>query len=123
LEIYIANIWPIGRNGTSDRKAANGDDGNNVPLDQDGAKNRLYDLKFHDKTPHEEKIAYLIRDYIDFATELKERAEASQVDISDILDKPGKSKNIVMERLGHTINLLKRKSGYLMSPAYSAGGS
>jgi NTE family protein len=92
LEVYIANIWPIDSSST-DSNAANGGDGNNVPLDQDGAKNRLYDLKFHDKTPHEEKIAYLIRDYIDFANELKERAEASQVDIGDILDKRGKSKH------------------------------
>jgi NTE family protein len=89
LEVYIANIWPIG--GISDD--ANIDSGNSLPLDQDGAKNRLYDLKFHDKTPHEEKIAYLIRDYIDFANELKERAESSQIDISDILDKKGKSKH------------------------------
>lgn len=100
LEVYIANIWPIGgrsRDSSIDSNdSANGNnDGNNnnVPSDQDGVKNRLYDLKFQDKTPHEEKIAYLIRDYIDFASQLKERAEASQVDISDILDKQGESKH------------------------------
>ena len=75
LEVYIANIWPIGSRSSDSsidsNESANGNgDGNNnnnVPLDQDGVKNRLYDLKFQDKTPHEEKIAYLIRDYIDFA--------------------------------------------------------
>jgi predicted acylesterase/phospholipase RssA len=93
LEVYIANIWPIGSKRTTDSDTTIGDDGNNVPSDQDGAKNRLYDLKFHDKTPHEEKIAYLILDYINFAKELKERAEEKKVDISDILKKPGKSKH------------------------------
>jgi NTE family protein len=94
LEIYIANIWPIGSsNNTEGSNAVNGNDDNNIPLDHDGAKNRLYDLKFHDKTPHEEKIAYLILDYIDFANQLKARAEASQVDIRDILNKKGKSKH------------------------------
>jgi NTE family protein len=100
LRVYIANIWPIGsrsRNNSIDsNESTNGNnDGNNnnVPSDQDGVKNRLYDLKFQDKTPHEEKIAYLIRDYIDFASQLKKRAEASQVDISDILNERGKSKH------------------------------
>jgi hypothetical protein len=93
LQVYIANIWPIGSGSTTDSTNANSSDGNNVPQDHDGAKNRLYDLKFHDKTPHEEKIAYLILDYIDFANQLKERAEASQVDIRDILNKKGKSKH------------------------------
>jgi NTE family protein len=91
LEVYIANIWPIGT--STDNDDANSNDENNVPLDHDGVKNRLYDLKFQDKTPHEEKIAYLIRDYIDLANEIKERAEASHVDMSDILDKRGKSKH------------------------------
>lgn len=93
LEVYIANIWPIGSKGASDSNAANGNDINNVPSDHDGTKNRLYDLKFHDKTPHEEKIAYLILDYINFARELKEIAEEKNIDIKDILKKPGKSKH------------------------------
>ena len=94
LEVYIANIWPIGSKGTSDNNAANGNnDDINIPLDQDGVKNRLYDLKFHDKTPHEEKIAYLIRDYIDFAKELKEIAEEKKMDVNKILNKEGKSKH------------------------------
>jgi NTE family protein len=93
LEVYIANIWPIDSKGTTDSNATNGDYVDNVPLDHDGVKNRLYDLKFHDKTPHEEKIAYLILDYINFAKELKEIAEEKKLNISNILKKPGKSKH------------------------------
>jgi NTE family protein len=61
LEVYIANIWP-GK-------------WENIPLDHDGVKDRRYDLTYKDKTMQEEKIAYLIHDYIELANKLKDFAK------------------------------------------------
>ena len=50
LEIYIADVWPS-------RKDP-------IPLDLDGAKNRLYDIMLCDKTDYDKKVADIISDYI-----------------------------------------------------------
>jgi NTE family protein len=61
LEVYIANIWPSGWEG--------------IPLDHDAVKDRKYDLTYKDKTVQEEKIAYLIHDYIELAKKLMDLAK------------------------------------------------
>jgi NTE family protein len=61
LEVYIANIWP------SEWK--------DVPLDHDAVKDRKYDLTYKDKTLQEEKIAYLIHDYIELSRKLMDLAK------------------------------------------------
>jgi NTE family protein len=60
LEVYIANIWP------SEWK--------DVPLDHDAVRDRKNDLTYKDKTLQEEKIAYLIHDYIELAKKLMDLA-------------------------------------------------
>jgi NTE family protein len=91
LRVYIANIWPLQSKNSSD--IANDGIDNIVPLDHDGIKNRLYDLRLQDKTLHEEKVAYLIYDYIELAQRLKEKAEKSGINISDILREKGQSRH------------------------------
>jgi hypothetical protein len=61
LEVYIANIWPSSWEG--------------IPLDHDAVKDRRFDLTYKDKTLQEEKIAYLIRDYIELAKKLMDLAK------------------------------------------------
>ena len=89
LQVYIANIWPL-RSGNASQTV---NESNGVPSDHDGVKNRLYDLRLQDKTLHEEKVAYLIYDYIELAQRLKEKAEKSGLNISDILEEEGQSKH------------------------------
>jgi hypothetical protein len=62
LEVYIANIWPS--------------KWEDVPLDLDAVRDRKYDLTYKDKTLQEEKIAYLIHDYIELARKLKDFASS-----------------------------------------------
>lgn len=74
LEVYIANIWP------SKWK--------DVPLDHDAVKDRKYDLTYKDKTLQEEKIAYLIHDYIELANKLMDLARergATETEIDNYL--------------------------------------
>jgi NTE family protein len=77
LKVYIVDIWP--------HKG-------NAPLDHDGAVNRRYDLTFQEKTPHEEKIAYLIHDYIDLAQALIKKARIPPSELDEILNQTGQSK-------------------------------
>ena len=75
LEVYIANIWP------SKWK--------DVPLDHDAVRDRRFDLEYKDKTLQEEKIAYLIHDYIELANKLIDLARekgATEEDIDDYLN-------------------------------------
>jgi len=75
LEVYIANIWP------SKWK--------DVPSDHDAVRDRRFDLEYKDKTLQEEKIAYLIHDYIELANKLKDLARergATEKDIGDYLN-------------------------------------
>jgi NTE family protein len=78
LQVYIVNIWPNEKG---------------IPQDHDAVVNRRNDFTYQDKTPHEEKIAYLIHDYIDLATKLKEKLEQSQIRADDILDSAASSKH------------------------------
>jgi NTE family protein len=79
LKVYIVDIWPH-----------KGD----APLDHDGIMNRRYDLTYQEKTPHEEKIAYLISDYIDLVFRLTKKSKIPQHELDDFLDKTyGRSKH------------------------------
>jgi NTE family protein len=79
IKVYIVDIWP--------HKG-------NAPLDHDGISNRRYDLTYQEKTPHEEKIAYLIGDYIDLAHRLIKKSKIPQHELDDFLDQTyGQSKH------------------------------
>lgn len=71
LKVYIVDIWPHKED---------------APSDHDGVANRRYDLTYQEKTPHEEKIAYLIHDYIDLAHDLIRRAKMPQDELDKFLD-------------------------------------
>lgn len=78
LQVYIVNIWPNEKG---------------MPQDHDAVVNRKNDFAYQDKTPHEEKVASLIRDYIDLATKLKEKLEESQIKVDDMLSGSASSKH------------------------------
>jgi predicted acylesterase/phospholipase RssA len=71
LNVYIANVWPI--------------EGGDL-VDHDSVVNRRNDLTYQDKTLHEEKVAYLVRDYIDLAHELMRRAKIPESEMRVLLD-------------------------------------
>jgi predicted acylesterase/phospholipase RssA len=96
LDVSVANIWPYeGSNMTADNNSENNVNkiGNEIPTDLDGLRNRLSDLRNQDKTPHEEKVAYLIRDYIDLINKLREKLRTAKIEIDDVLDQEASSKH------------------------------
>lgn len=78
LKVYIVDIWP--------HKG-------NAPSDHDGVVNRRYDLTYQEKTPHEEKIAYLIYDYINLAYKLIEKSKIPPEEINTLLNSHGQSRH------------------------------
>jgi len=58
--VYIADVWPS-------REEP-------IPLDLDGAKDRLYDIMLCDKTDYDKKVADMISDYIQLYQKTREFA-------------------------------------------------
>ena len=58
LEVYIVNLYPA-----IEKECG-------PPLDDDLINDRMNDIRFHDKTKYDEKVAHMTSDYIDMAREL-----------------------------------------------------
>ena len=74
LKVYIIDIWP-----KKEKK---------IPLDHDGASDRLNDLTYHDKTHFDEKVAHRVTDYIDLTKKLIKLAKekkASKEELETLL--------------------------------------
>lgn len=74
LDVYIVNLYP------SEEK--------NVPVDIDEVRDREIDIKFHDRTVYDEKVAHMVTDYINLAQELiglAKKKGATQGEIDKIL--------------------------------------
>jgi predicted acylesterase/phospholipase RssA len=66
LEVYIVNLYPsIEKEG-------------GPPLDDDLINDRMNDIRFHDKTKYDEKVAHMTSDYIDMARELLGRMNTAR---------------------------------------------
>ncbi len=82
LEVYIVNLYP-----SLDAE---------VPQEPDSIQDRVIDIKFHDSTKYDLKVAQVATDYIDLANELIQLAEKDNKQLSEKvkanLDKPAKSK-------------------------------
>jgi NTE family protein len=78
LKVYMVDIWP--------HKG-------NLALDHDGVNNRLNDLRYQDKTAHEEKIAYLVLDLINLSKLLMKQSKISEADMAAILNANGESRH------------------------------
>jgi NTE family protein len=80
LEVYIVNLYP------SIEK--------HVPDDPDSIQDREVDVKFHDRTKYDLKVAEMTTDYVDLIKEMRRIAEGNK-EISkkfrDLLDDPAKS--------------------------------
>jgi predicted acylesterase/phospholipase RssA len=75
LEVYIVNLYPSKET--------------NVPVDIDEIKDREIDIKFHDRTVYDEKVAHMVTDYINMAHNLIKLAKekgATQEEIDRTLE-------------------------------------
>ena len=71
LDVYIVNLYPSIEKGSS------------PPKDNDLIDDRMNDIRFHDKTVYDEKVAHMTSDYIDMARELIKRINAAKARISE----------------------------------------
>jgi NTE family protein len=71
LDVYIVNLYPSIEKGSG------------PPKDNDLIDDRINDIRFHDKTKYDEKVAHMTSDYIDMARELIKRMDAAKNLISD----------------------------------------
>jgi predicted acylesterase/phospholipase RssA len=76
LEIYIVNLYP------SKEK--------NIPGDIDEIRDREIDIKFHDRTVYDEKVAHMVTDYITLAERLVALAKekGAMAEVNKILETP-----------------------------------
>ena len=74
LEIFIVNLYPALE--TMDAL---------IPKDRDKIEDRMNDIRFHDRSKYDEKIAHLITDYVDLTRRLIKLAKTTgKVDPKDI---------------------------------------
>jgi hypothetical protein len=58
LDVYIVDVWPTKEE--------------TIPTDHDSIIDRKYDLLLCDKTDYDEKVAYIVSDYVGFVSKIKE---------------------------------------------------
>lgn len=91
LEVYIVDVWPT-------REEI-------LPIDQDGVKDRYYDLLLCDKTDYDEKVANIVSDYVTLTKDLIGLAKSKKIpktEIDGILSRPAKSSH--RSGVGRTYN-------------------
>jgi predicted acylesterase/phospholipase RssA len=84
LEVFIVNLYPALE--TKDAQ---------VPTDRDKIEDRMNDIRFHDRSKYDEKIAHLITDYVDLTRRLirlaKDTGKVNPKDIESLLEAKGES--------------------------------
>lgn len=77
LEVFIINLYP----------AMETKDGS-VPKDRDKIEDRMDDIRFHDRSKYDEKVAHLVTDYVDLTRRLiklaKETGRVSDEQLKDV---------------------------------------
>ena len=91
LEVYIVNLYPSIEN--------------EVPVDADAIQDREIDIKFHDRTKYDVKVAEMTTDYLELIEQLinmgykhAEYDSSFKADLEKLLNEKTKSKNRVGEK-------------------------
>ena len=82
--MFIVNLYP----------ALEADD-EPVPQDKDKIEDRMNDIRFHDRSKYDEKVAHLVTDYVDLSRRLiklaKETGKVSKEHLEQVLGVTGES--------------------------------
>jgi predicted acylesterase/phospholipase RssA len=91
LEVYIVNLYPTVEN--------------EVPIDADAIQDREIDIKFHDRTKYDVKVAEMTTDYLELIEKLinigykhAEQDSAFNTDLEKVLNEKTKSKKRAGEK-------------------------
>nr|MDQ2684740.1 hypothetical protein [Thermoproteota archaeon] len=84
LEVFIVNLYPALETKDS-----------SIPTDKDKIEDRMNDIRFHDRSKYDEKVAHLITDYVDLTRRLiklaKDTGKVTDKDIESTLEIAGES--------------------------------
>jgi predicted acylesterase/phospholipase RssA len=84
LEVFIVNLYP----------ALEAED-EPIPKDKDKIEDRMNDIRFHDRSKYDEKVAHLVTDYVDLSRRLiklaKETGGVSKEQLEEVLGITGES--------------------------------
>jgi NTE family protein len=92
LEVYIVNLYP-----SIEKRSA-------PPKDNDLIDDRINDIRFHDKTKYDEKVAHMTSDYIDMVRELLTRINSASSRLSEY-KKGNKTRNDSINKLEELLNI------------------
>ncbi|HYO06699.1 MAG TPA: patatin-like phospholipase family protein [Phototrophicaceae bacterium] len=102
LEVFIINLYPA---------VETRDD--SIPKDRDKIEDRMNDIRFHDRSRYDEKVAHLVTDYVDLARRLiklaKETGKVSDEQLKDVLGITGESTTRDVKRRRNFLSLVEDK--------------
>ena len=102
LEVFIVNLYPA----LETQDVA-------IPEDKDKIEDRINDIRFHDKSIYDEKIAHLVTDYVDLTRRLiklaKDTGKVSKDDLNEVLGIPGESTTRDVKKRRNLSSLIENK--------------
>ncbi len=102
LEVFIVNLYPALE--TKDDP---------IPKDRDKIEDRMNDIRFHDRSKYEEKVAHLVTDYVDLTRRLirlaKETGKVSDKQLKDLLEITGESTTRDVKKRRNFLGLVEDK--------------
>ena len=102
LEVFIVNLYP----------AIEAED-EPIPKDKDKIEDRMNDIRFHDRSKYDEKVAHLVTDYVDLTRRLirlaRETGKVSEEQLKDVLGITGESTTRDVKKKRNFLSLIEDK--------------
>lgn len=102
LEVFIVNLYPALE--TKD---------DSIPKDRDKIEDRMNDIRFHDRSKFDEKVAHLVTDYVDLTRRLirlaKETGKVSDKQLNAVLGITGESTTRDVKKRRNFLGLVEDK--------------
>jgi NTE family protein len=102
LEVFIVNLYPALE--TKDDR---------IPTDRDKIEDRMNDIRFHDRSKYDEKVAHLVTDYVDLTRRLirlaKETGKVNDDQLKEVLGITGESTTRDVKKRRNFLGLVEDK--------------
>ena len=102
LEVFVVNLYP----------ALEAKD-EPIPKDKDKIEDRMNDIRFHDRSKYDEKVAHLVTDYVDLTRRLiklvRETGKVSEKQLNEVLGVTGESTTRDVKKRRNFLSLIEDK--------------
>jgi predicted acylesterase/phospholipase RssA len=102
LEVFIVNLYP----------ALEAPD-EPIPKDKDKIEDRINDIRFHDRSKYDEKVAHLVTDYVDLTRRLiklaRDTGNVSKKQLEEVLGVTGESTKRDVKKRRNFLSLIEDK--------------